>query len=78
MDTVRRTAQYPCRSPTLRKNAPGWRFNDSEIDKMEVSTPSAFLKPAYFPDRMEFSAADFRFFCWKAVVKAEILEVSTS
>jgi hypothetical protein len=28
---------------------------------MEVSTPSDFLKPAYVPNRTEFSAADFRF-----------------
>jgi hypothetical protein len=54
-------ARYPCPSLHPQENASRWRIHNSEIDKMEVSTPSDFLKPAYFSNRTEFSAADLRF-----------------
>ncbi len=61
MNTVRRTVFMPVAHHN--QNASRWRFDHSEIDKMEVSTPSAFLKPAYVPNRTEFAAEIFVFFC---------------
>ncbi len=45
-----------------------WRFNCSEVDKIESSTPShAFIEAMYFPHRPRLTATVPRFFLKSAV-----------